>query len=548
MHFLAANSTTPDNRLPLYRFDTVSFTYPDGRTALDELSLTIFQGDRIALLGQNGSGKTTLVKHLNGLLASSAGTILYKGEGLDTQLIRAIRLETGVLFQDPDDHLFCSTLYEDIAFGPMNQGLPEALVEQRVRKVAQEAGLEKFLFKPAHHLSYGQKKRAAFAAVMAMEPSVLILDEPSANLDPKQEQMLKEQLAHYPGTLICIDHDLLFLYGVCERAVVLSKGKVHHDYGFNDLLSHKKSLRDHGLDFTFRFSCCGGHAHHGDTHHGHEHDTKTISTQMVRTPTIVDEPAPMLIQVSDYSYRYPDGTVGLSSVGLEIGRGERLALIGENGAGKSTLASVLLGLMTGYGRYWYKGELVTPKSRRQLWKSVGMVFQDSSDQLFCPSCQEEIAFGPRQIGCSAAEIDQRVKETLGLMRLAGYEERVPLNMSGGERKRLAIGAALSMQPDVLILDEPSAGLDPQGEEILLDVLRGIPMTMIVVTHDQYFLRELTDRTIVMHQGMVVRDYSTKEFLHDSHLETVNQLDYTYQNACCQDIMALQKGKQQDQVT
>lgn len=535
MHLLTSQTKIPEKRLPLFCLENLSYQYPDNKRALSGISLKIYDGDRIALLGQNGSGKTTLVKHLNGLHIPTEGDIFYKGEQLNPQ-IDAIRLEVGVLFQDPDDHLFCSTLYEDIAFGPMNQGLPENLVDLRVRKAVKAAELEAYLYKPAHLLSYGQKKRAAFAAVMAMEPAILILDEPTANLDPKHEQIFKVQLSQYKGTLICINHDLIFLYGLCDRAVVMSGGKIHHDYAFNDLLTHKDSLREHGLDFSFRFQCCSDH---GD--HKHAHGTAPALGQSSGAGSEYKNNCATnsIIELNDYSYWYPDGTVGLDRVSINILPGEKLALIGENGAGKSTVAGSLLGIISGVGQYSYQGVLVTPKSRKSLWESIGMVFQDSADQLFCSSCWDEIAFGPRQLGYSADEISNRVTTALEKVKLVGYDKRVPLNMSGGERKRLAIAAALSMNPQVLILDEPTAGLDPYGEELLLQILQELPVTLLLITHDLFFLRELTSRTVVMHHGRVIRDYLTQDFLNDSHLESLNQLDFTYKNHCSLEMMAMQ---------
>ena len=223
---------------------------------------------------------------------------------------------------------------------------------------------------------------------------------------------------------------------------------------------------------------------------------------------------------------------------MTVGRGESLALVGENGAGKSTLALVMLGVNQGQGEYRYDGSLVTPKNRKRLWRRIGMLFQDAADQLFCPSCWEEVAFGPRQLGCSRAEIDRLVEEAMEQVKMTSYEERVPLNMSGGERKRLAIAAALSMRPEVLVLDEPSAGLDPQGEELLLDILARLAMTTVLISHDIFFIQRLTNRTVLLDQGRVVRDYATSDFLADNQLESVNQLDFTYKNICHSEIMAL----------
>jgi energy-coupling factor transporter ATP-binding protein EcfA2 len=531
MHFISSEHKRADKGLPLFELSQLSFSYPDGKEALRDISLRVYHGDRIALVGQNGSGKTTLVKHLNGLYQPKSGELLYKGSPMQGEQLNVVRLEVGVMFQDPDDHLFCNTLYDDVAFGPMNQGLPEDLVEERVKKALSDAGFADLMYKPAHLLSYGQKKRAAFAAIMAMQPAVLILDEPSANLDPKQEKIFRDMLAAYEGTIICINHDLLFLYGLCDRAVVMSEGRIHHDFSFNDLVSHPASLREHGLDFSFRFSCCNSAEPHV---HG---DVSTTADKDAEGRSATSTP---LLELRDYCFGYPDGTIGLRGVNLTLWPGDSLALIGENGAGKSTLALVLLGLQQGQGEYLFDGAPLNKKRRRELWRRVGMVFQDSADQLFCPSCWEEVAFGPQQLGCDKKKVAERVSTALEQVRLSGYDKRVPLNISGGERKRLAIAAALSMRPEVLILDEPTAGLDPRGEALLLEIIKSLPMTIILISHDLFFVQSLCQRVVVMHQGRLIRDYPIAEFLTDGHLESVNQLDFTYKNSCGKKMMALQQ--------
>ncbi len=522
----------------LFQLDGLSYTYPDGKTALREISLAIHCGDRIALVGKNGSGKSTLARHLNGILPLQSGSLHYRGEAFTPELLAVLRMNIGILFQDPDNHLFCNSLYEDVAFGPMNKGLSRDQVDQLVRSCLDAVGLLHLMYKPAHQLSYGQKKRAALAAILAMEPEVLILDEPTANLDPRQEQIIKKLLKAFPGTLIIIDHDLLFLYDICDRAVVLAEGRVHHDYSFQELVSQQHALREHGLDFTFRFSCCGNdYHHHPASNHHHYHPTHDHDSNGRHVPA-GDDTTPIL-ELQHFTYRYPDKTAGIIDVNLIVRPGETIALVGENGAGKSTLAACLLGLHHGEGFFFCRGRQLDQGLRRSLWRHIGMVFQNSADQLFCPSCWEEVAFGPQQMGLSTKEVEARVAEALGSVRLTGFEKRVPLNMSGGERKRLAIAAALSMQPEVLILDEPTASLDPQSQELLLEILNNLAMTRILITHDMFFIRELSRRTLVMHQSRIICDYPTSSFLADTHLQGINGLDYTYKNHCLEQIMDLQ---------
>lgn len=531
-------------RLPPIDFDGTAqfeirdlhYSYPGGQQALRGIDLSIAGGDRIALVGQNGSGKSTLIRHFNGLLPIQRGELIYQGQPLDGDHLQRARLEIGVLFQDPDDQLFCSTLYDDVSFGPLNQGVSLAGMEPLVRQSLAAVGLEGLIYKPSHHLSYGQKKRAALACLLAMKPQVLILDEPTANLDPGQENLLVDLLRNYQGTLICITHDLLFAFELCQRAVVLDSGQIHHDYSMAELVAHPPSMREHGLDFSFRLSGLAD---------------RKLPPQVaeVAVPDLGTSPVPRLdgaqpvVELSDYRYQYADGTSALDGVDFALHLGESVAIVGENGAGKTTLLNCLMGIFSGEGSHLFNGRSLDNQQRQLLWRLVGMVFQDPADQLFCASCAEEVGFGPKQLGLSKSEVERRVNEALQRVRLEGYQERVPLHLSGGERKRLAIATVLSMEPELLILDEPTAGLDPQGEELLLEILKDLPQTRILVTHDPLLVATLTSRTLVLHRGKVLEDYSTAEFLADQGQKELNLLALSYKTGCSKAVLELQHQHQ-----
>ncbi|MFZ2446535.1 MAG: energy-coupling factor transporter ATPase [Syntrophobacteraceae bacterium] len=567
------------DRTPLFEVQDLCYRYGDGRKALEGISLTVYAGDRIALAGHNGAGKTTFIKHLNGLYRPERGHVAYRGSPLDApENLRLARTEIGILFQDPDDQLFSNTLYEDIAFGPLNQGISAGQADALVKHAAACVDLADLLHRPPHQLSYGQKKRAALATVLSMRPQVLVLDEPTANLDSRQERLLWDLIQDFAGTLIVISHDLEFLYGLCDRAVVFERGRIHHDFTMRELVSQPALMRSHGLDFNFRFHCCQDgdpvhHHHNGHTHdhsrarqheshthdHSHEHhhhgaegtsrEDAGPSGPVDRHHTPAHEKTGMppaaengsLISIEDYSFRYPGGIWGLRDVTLAIRRGEDLAIVGENGAGKSTLAHCLVGVLSGEGTHLFLGKPVKPGPKSQLWRKVGIVFQNPADQLFCPSCAEEVAFGPRQMGLPKGEVRRRVSEALEMVKLEGFDDRVPLHLSAGERKRLAVAAALSMNPEVLILDEPTAHLDPYSEELLVEILVRLPLTKILISHDIPLIRALCQRVAVLHKGKVARDYGLEEFTHDQHLISMNGLDYTYRNHCHEEILALQKA-------
>ena len=520
--------------MPVFSVHNLGYAYPDGIQALSGIDLEILPGDRVALVGPNGSGKTTLIKLLSGLLAPAQGTVCFKGRALTGDHLDQTRLNMGVLFQDPDDQLFGHTVMEDVAFGPRNQGKSRETAVLCAGQALQQVNLAHLAYKEPHNLSFGQKKRAALAGILAMQPEVLILDEPTTNLDPGQEAVFLDLLKGFDGTLICISHDLIFLYELCEIAVVLHQGSIHHHEPLRELVSRRDSLRDHGLDFSFRLTIpANGTAVHEENGTGSAPSCECAGIQDTHSAF------PPLVCMENYGYVYPDGTPGLQDLFLHIHEGEKTAVVGENGAGKSTLLACLCGLRQGSGDLFFKGTWVTKKQHKDLWRRAGLVFQDCADQLFCASVKEEMLFGLRRLGLATDECRHRAADALARVGLAGFENRVPLHLSGGERKRLALGCVLAMDPDLLILDEPTAGLDPRGEEQLMAILGTFDKTLLLVSHDLFFIEKLTHRTLVMHQGRVIRDLPTPVFMQDDQLCRFNGLSFSYRQRTATAIQQLQ---------
>jgi len=230
------------------------------------------------------------------------------------------------------------------------------------------------------------------------------------------------------------------------------------------------------------------------------------------------------IEVHNLSYSYPDGHAALKDISLRIAPGEKVALVGPNGAGKSTLMLHLNGILIGKGKVHVCGLDVDEKNLSQVRASVGLVFQNPDDQLFSPTVYEDVAFGPLYQGLSAPEVDERVKVALTSVRMSEYARRVSYHLSTGEKKRIAIATVLSMQPEVLVLDEPTAGLDPRARRTLINLLRELPITMLVSTHDMRLVQELFLRTVVMDDGQIVADGLTGEILEDEGLLTAHGLE------------------------
>ena len=232
----------------------VHFAYGDGHAALDGVSLRIAAGERVAVLGPNGAGKSTLCLHLNGILRPRAGEVLLDGRPVDDASMADVRRRVGVVFQDPDDMLFMPTVEQDVAFGPANLGLPPAEIEQRVASALDMVDMAHARARPPHHLSFGQRKRVAAAAVLAMEPDVLVLDEPSSNLDPRARREFAQILQRLPQTLVMVTHDLPYAWQLCQRAVIVDHGRVVADGAIDDVLRDTDLLAAHHLELPEGYS------------------------------------------------------------------------------------------------------------------------------------------------------------------------------------------------------------------------------------------------------------------------------------------------------
>ena len=235
----------------------LAYAYPDGNQALYGVNLSINQGERVALLGPNGAGKTTLVLHLNGIIPTMQGQVRVAGELVDSknaESIKSVRHRVGIVFQDPDDQLFMPTVGQDVAFGPYNAGLRGIELDKAVKEALELVGMSEFIDRPPHHLSFGQRRRVAVATVLAMKPKILVMDEPSSNLDPAARRELAEIITSLDVTLLMVTHDLPFAHELCQRAVILSAGVVAADDEISRVLSDKQLLTAHRLELPKGFS------------------------------------------------------------------------------------------------------------------------------------------------------------------------------------------------------------------------------------------------------------------------------------------------------
>ncbi|WP_433512820.1 energy-coupling factor ABC transporter ATP-binding protein [Nonomuraea sp. CA-143628] len=232
----------------------LAYAYPDGTQALFGVDFTIRRGERVALLGPNGAGKTTLVMHLNGILTAGHGSVSVAGTQVRKDTLKEIRQRVGLVFQDPDDQLFMPTVRDDVAFGPANSGVSGAELERAVKGALERVGMLEVIDRPPHHLSFGQRRRVAVATVLAMEPEILVLDEPSSNLDPAARRELAEVLRSLDVTVLMVTHDLPYALELCERSLILSDGVIVADGPTRELLSDAELLARHRLELPYGFA------------------------------------------------------------------------------------------------------------------------------------------------------------------------------------------------------------------------------------------------------------------------------------------------------
>jgi energy-coupling factor transporter ATPase len=564
---------------PLIRLEGVSFAYPapggegERRLALDDISLAVHEGEYVALLGHNGSGKSTLAKLLNGILVPRRGRVFV--DGIDTaeaarrpDLLRRLRQTVGLLFQNPDSQLVATIVEDDVAFGPENLGLPRDEIRARLESSLEAVDLVHLRRRPPHHLSAGQRQRVAIAGILAMRPRILVLDEATAMLDPegRREALAAAWRFHQAGaTVVQITH-LMEEAVLAQRVVVLEDGKVVLDGTPREVFGQVQRLRALRLDVpqitelahrlhdrhpwipanlltvdemveTFSRSARAAPrsplevaARQPDT----PSDKSRQEPDCVRLPNeVVSANSDPVIEVRDLWHTYlvgtPLETAALRGVDFHLRQGEMAGIIGRTGSGKSTLVQHLNGLMRPQrGRVTVAGHDLGDSDLdvRKVRRTVGLVFQFPEQQLFEPTVGDDVAFGPRKLGLSREDVRRRVRDAMELVGLGfeGFKDRYTFGLSGGEMRRVAIAGVLALEPRVLVLDEPTASLDPHGRDELLETLlrlqreRGI--SIVFVSHNMEDVAELVERIWVLAGGRTLVAGPVREVFRQS--ETLRQ--------------------------
>lgn len=515
--------------------------------ALKDVSLEVTEGQFIAILGRNGSGKSTLAKHINALLFPSEGEVIVDGMSTEEEENHlAIRQTAGMVFQNPDNQIVGNLVEEDVAFGPENLGVATADIWNRVDAALNEMGMNAFRNQSPNHLSGGQKQRVAIAGVLAMHPKCIIFDEATAMLDPQGRKNMiavAKRLQEENGiTVILITHHMDEVLAA-DRVFVMKSGQVAAQGTPAKIFAQKALLEDCGLCLPVFYQymeymrqekiltdrmCSRIHTEqdllaclkeaYAQGGVGDWPDKKGTADAVFADSSTdgVDKPKEgILLNHVSYIYNkgYADERKALDDVSLHIGKGEFVAVIGHTGSGKSTLMQHLNGLyLPTEGNVYYDGQDITDSdfSMKELRQKVGLVFQYPEYQLFAETVEKDVCFGPENMDISRVEAQKRAYEAIEAVGLPDtIYDSSPLQLSGGQKRRVAMAGILAMQPEYLVLDEPTAGLDPYSAKVILQMLKDLQekqgIGIVLVSHSMEEVAEYADRIIVMDQGRKCMD-------------------------------------------
>jgi len=490
--------------------------------AIENISFELKPGELLLIAGSSGCGKTTLARCINGLIPRSyggkrEGKVLLHGKDVAEIPLAEVAQIVGTLLQDPERQIVASNVYNEIAFGPENLGLPRVEIVERVELAMQRLGLEYLRERETFSLSGGEKQKLALAGVLAMNPSILLLDEPLASLDPASAYEALDifrGLADEGKTVVLIEHRVEDAIAANpDRLMYMEDGQVKY---LGPIKSLPKEIDPTQVKLPAQWVV--------ERVKEEKQVGKTLSRPEVR------ERGETMVSFEDVSFRYNEDTpFVLKDVNLEICHGDLVAVLGQNGAGKSTLIKHAIGLLKPTeGTVFVEGKDTRKMSVAQIARVLGFVFQSPSHMLYAPTVQEELEFGPNNLKFSKEEVAQSVEESVNTVNLNGLEEYPPLGLSFGQQKRTTIAAVLAMRSKIMVMDEPTAGQDYANYTHFMDamchpvdgaqsILSANFAATLFITHDLDLAVTYANRVLLIGDRTVVADGPPEEVLKDFDL-------------------------------
>lgn len=546
-------------RKPIISFRNFSFQYrAQKRPTLTDIDLEIYPGERVLIAGPSGSGKSTLAGCINGLNPFSnpgacTGTLTVDGVDAPHSSLFELSAHVGTVLQDPDGQFIGLTVGEDIAFALENSCTPQDEMHAITRHAAELVGIENHLGYAPHELSGGQKQRVSLAGVMVDQVKILLFDEPLANLDPatgKQAiELIDEIQKKTDTTVLIIEHRLEdVLWRNVDRIVLVNGGTILADLRPDELLSgsmlaengireplYVTALRYAGVDIT-----PDKHPAHVDSLVLDDTDTQKLRDWFTARPRpaaqLEREP---LLEVKGLSFGYQKGQQTLRDVSFSIGKGEMVSIVGRNGAGKSTLSKLICGFETpDAGEIFLNGKPLAEENIRRRAQHIGYVMQNPNQMISKTMIYEEVALGLQRSGLTEEQIREKVEATLKVCGLYPFRNWPISALSFGQKKRVTIASVLVLDPELILLDEPTAGQDFRHYTDIMEFLRGLNargVTVVMITHDMHLMLEYTRRALVFCDGRLIADRTAATVLCDPALVEQAALKetslYTLANRC-----------------
>lgn len=546
-------------RKPIISFRNFSFQYrAQKRPTLTDINLEIYPGERVLIAGPSGSGKSTLAGCINGLNPFSnpgacTGTLTVDGVDAPHSSIFELSAHVGTVLQDPDGQFIGLTVGEDIAFALENSCTPQDEMHAITRHAAELVGIENHLGYAPHELSGGQKQRVSLAGVMVDQVRILLFDEPLANLDPatgKQAiELIDEIQKKTDTTVLIIEHRLEdVLWRNVDRIVLVNGGTILADLRPDELLSgsllaengireplYVTALRYAGVDIT-----PDKHPAHVDSLVLDDTDTQKLRDWFTARPRPAAPPErEPLLEVKGLSFGYQKGQQTLRDVSFSIGKGEMVSIVGRNGAGKSTLSKLICGFETpDAGEIFLNGKPLAEENIRRRAQHIGYVMQNPNQMISKTMIYEEVALGLQRSGLTEEQIREKVEATLRVCGLYPFRNWPISALSFGQKKRVTIASVLALDPELILLDEPTAGQDFRHYTDIMEFLRGLNargVTVVMITHDMHLMLEYTRRALVFCDGRLIADRTAAAVLCDPALVEQAALKetslYTLANRC-----------------
>jgi len=535
--------------MPVIAVENLKYRYPHADAlALDGLTFTVEKGEFIGIVGANGAGKSTLSQALIGLVpqfynGAYGGRVLIDGLPAESTPISELCCKVGLVFQNPFNQLSGAkdNVYEEVAFGMQNLGVPRAEMHRRTENALKLLDIWQFRDRNPFDLSGGQMQRVAIASILVMEPDIIVLDEPTSQLDPQgSEEVFRtvDKLAHSGITILMIEQKIEKIAAYCDRILLLHQG---HQIAFDapQKVFSRPDLEQLGVQapvFTRICRALGTTLPDGS----YPVTVEEAANQLRRTSALPpvsaqQEERPELFEIRNLEFSYRPDTPVLHGINLRLDA-RPTAIIGQNGAGKTTLVKLLKGLLRPTGpSIWFRGEDISHKTVAALAAQVGYVFQNPDDQIFRYNVLDEVMFGPLNIGMSEEQAREKSRAALALTGLSDQENSNPYDLELNERKMVAIASVLAMDPDVLILDEPTIAQDMMGRRRIADIVRTLSAQgklVLAILHDMDFVAECFDRVVVMAQGQVVADGSPRQVFADSAALQAARLDPPHVTQLC----------------